>query len=101
MKFLEAWETAEEGDILHDLNDDKKITKTDTLYNHVTVSISELFDHKWTIIEKKKTIIVCLFKDIRINIYYSQSFLNKKDIENYLKRETRYIILMTQWEYEI
>ena len=100
MKFLKAWETAEEGDILHDLNDSKKITKTDTLYNHVTVSISELFDHKWTIIEKKKTIIVCLFEDVVANMHYSQSFLNKKDIENYLKRD-RYIILMTQWEYEI
>jgi len=101
MKFLEAWDTAEEEDILHDLNDGKKITKTDTLYNHAMVSISELFDHKWTIIEKKKTIIVCLFKDIRINIYYSQSFLNKKDIENYLKRDRYNTILITQWEYEI
>ena len=100
MKFLEAWELAEEGDILHDLNDGKKITKANAQYNYVTISISELFDHKWTIIKKKKTIIVCLFKDIEANIHYSQSFLNKKDIENYLKRD-RYNILMTQWEYEI
>jgi len=100
MKFLETWKTAEEGDILHDLNDGKKITKTDTLYNYVTISISELFDHKWTIIKKKKTIIVCLFEDVVANMHYSQSFLNKKDIENYLEIN-KYIRLITQWEYEI
>jgi hypothetical protein len=100
MKFLEAWELAEEGDILHDLNDGKKITKANAQYNYVTISISELFDHKWTIIKKKKTIIVCLFEDVVANMHYSQSFLNKKDIENYLEIN-KYIRLITQWEYEI
>ena len=100
MKFLKAWEKAEEGDILQDLDDSRKITKADTLFNYATVSISELFDHKWTIIKKKKTIIVCLFEDVVANMHYSQSFLNKKYIENYLKRD-KYTRLITQWEYEI
>lgn len=98
MKFLEAWEKAEEGDILHNLNTGRKITKTNTLYNCATVSIFELFNHKWSIIKKKKTIFVCLFKDV--DYYYTCHFENKKEIGDFIMKRENSIVLK-RWEYEI